>query len=121
MRSPIELILRSTRVSDWRLARELSTTMVDIPETTGRNRKLADKRKGKIRRTPEMDSRIEAVRKAKAHETLQEFPELKARNFNPPTCGMCVSIACIPMTAQRGESVSTPSMLALRRPIPPSI
>jgi 5-methylcytosine-specific restriction enzyme subunit McrC len=35
LRSAIELILRSTRVSDnWRLARELSTTMVDIPETT---------------------------------------------------------------------------------------
>jgi 5-methylcytosine-specific restriction enzyme subunit McrC len=35
LRSGIELILRSTRVSDnWRLARELSTTMVDIPEST---------------------------------------------------------------------------------------
>ena len=35
LRSAIELILRSTRLSDnWRLARELSTTMVDIPEST---------------------------------------------------------------------------------------
>ncbi|WP_354134795.1 McrC family protein [Bradyrhizobium sp. S3.9.1] len=35
LRSAIELILRSTRVSNnWRLARELSTTMADIPETT---------------------------------------------------------------------------------------
>lgn len=34
LRSAIELILRSTRASDnWRLARELSTTMADIPET----------------------------------------------------------------------------------------
>lgn len=35
IRSAVELILRSTRSSDnWRLARELSMTMVDIPEST---------------------------------------------------------------------------------------
>jgi hypothetical protein len=74
------------------------------------NRKLADKRKGKIRRTPDMDARIEAFRQAEAQQTLQEFPELKARNFSNPHYGMmavCVSCPHPNDCATRGECLDT--------------
>lgn len=49
LRSAIELILRSTRVSNnWRLARELSTVMADIPETTNVSADLRRWSKGRL-------------------------------------------------------------------------